>query len=629
MRIRSQLLGLIVLIVSVFAMASGVFFALYTQTQKIREEQALLETLRDRLLEEELSLGNFWSSFTESSIDDYKGQAAKTDAAFADLSKMKVLTKQSKDVKEAIGLISLMLDLMKTRRETLYRAGEDFIAQGETVGGLRAKMKLVDFFLIKVYNRSPNFDAFLEKCVDFSTSLLSMKSTCDSAIEIIDEQSAVIDETISKNSRTSVFIFTLIATVFGAAGIALAVILANGISLRIRKLERVVRSIGEGDLSASALVNGKDEIGELGRLMDGMRVALGDSMLQLKRAAQSALESKDQLSSAVSESEESLARLRGEAESIKDASDTLTKNVRVSNEATGLITRDIAVVSDKITAQATMVEQSTAAVTQMASSISSLNDIMLRNKDVSNQLGDAAGKGELQIRETSDVITRINENIKTVQDMATIINGIAAQTNLLAMNAAIEAAHAGEFGRGFSVVADEIRNLAEAAAANSKHIKKNLGDVISSITDANTASLRSSKSFETVREGIGQVRGNFDEILNALAELKEGGNQIMEAMVELNEYTVGVTEHTTGITQRTTEVAQSVSSVQNATTRVYNASDTIGQELSAIQSGFASVALKADDVGNISERIEAETSKFKFENAQTSEAEGAIEGEGA
>jgi methyl-accepting chemotaxis protein len=86
-----------------------------------------------------------------------------------------------------------------------------------------------------------------------------------------------------------------------------------------------------------------------------------------------------------------------------------------------------------------------------------------------------------------------------------LINGIASQTNLLAMNAAIEAAHAGEYGKGFSVVADEIRKLAEASAANSKAIKTNLAAIIAGIKNANEASARSSESFATVQREIGAV----------------------------------------------------------------------------------------------------------------------------
>jgi methyl-accepting chemotaxis protein len=580
------------------------------QKSRIENERKILDNLKSSLNNEALFINTFWHKPSATTLEDYKAVVEQTEASFASLDGMKLLVKQSPAIAEALGQIRTMREMMQTRRNELYVRIEDFLVQGEQVGGFRTSLKLVDFASVKYYNKKPGYDKFLELSTAYASCLFIMKETCSSSVSIIDEQNEVISNELKKTTALAALISLAAIIILGGTGIILALTIAQRISRRIGAMEKATRTMGEGNLCQSAIVAGRDEIAELGKIMDDMRVNLNASIRRLQQVSAQAVESRQQLDISVQNSIASIAQLTAETKNIAVSSGALDETVNVSRAAIERISNDVAKMAEMIQAQAAMVEESTAAVTQMASSLTSLSGIMERNKDGSNRLVNIAGVGESQIKQTNEIISRINQNITTIQDMANLISSIASQTNLLAMNAAIEAAHAGEYGRGFSVVADEIRKLAEASAANSKTIKTNLGEVIGNIKSASDSSARSSESFGTVQKEITLVSGSFDEILNALQELKEGGRQIMDAMVELNNYTAEVTGNTSTIKNQTAVVSESIESVRNSAARVADASGTIRTEILSLERNISTVGEHAQTVGKISENLDAETSRY-------------------
>ena len=132
-------------------------------------------------------------------------------------------------------------------------------------------------------------------------------------------------------------------------------------------------------------------------------------------------------------------------------------------------------------------------------------------------------------------VQKIEGSIGSIQSMVAVINAIAGSTNLLSMNAAIEAAHAGDAGRGFAVVAEEIRKLADTSGKNAKEIGRQLKDVIQIIHDAVAESDSTRSSFESIRGEIASAIEAFNEITSATSELAEGGRQILEALQTLSD----------------------------------------------------------------------------------------------
>ncbi len=615
MKIRSQLLGIIASITGVFLLSVGVFFTAESNKSKIEREFRLLEELRYQLFQEASFLHAFTFTPALNAIVDYEAVTEKTNQSFEALARITYLPSQQESVREALSQIARMNENIQKRRASLLSATEEFLSKGTETGGFRTSLKLADYTILPYFARKPGYEDYLSAAKDFASAIVVMNQSCKTSIDIIDEEYEIIQGAIQTIRRNSLISSALVALILGIAGFIVAARIARRISIRIQRLEASTRLISSGDLTRKIEIPGADEIRELGSLMEEMRRSITASMNAIQETATKAMSSKTKLEEAVGNSTQALSRLDDESNRVENVSISLNENVERANTAMGEIVRDLEAVSGMIHSQAAMVEESTASITQMASSIVSLSSIMEKNKDGSEKLVEIAGVGEQRLLETGEIISRINESVTTIQDMANLISGIATQTNLLAMNAAIEAAHAGDFGKGFSVVADEIRTLAEASAENSKIISKNLADVIGNITDADAASRNSSESFQEVQKEIRKVSNSFDEVLNGLRELKQGGTQIMEAMVELNSYTTTITANTEAINRQTALVSGAIQAVQGSSEEVAAASGTIGNEVVYIRNTFVEVGSHAKAVGAISENLNEHVSHFTTEAA--------------
>ena len=200
------------------------------------------------------------------------------------------------------------------------------------------------------------------------------------------------------------------------------------------------------------------------------------------------------------------------------------------------------------------VTQASAAIEQMVANILSVSDILKKNTKTVLQLGNAANEGQKTVETAVASSRQIYQESEGLMEASEIIKHIAEQTNMLAMNAAIEAAHAGDAGKGFAVVADEIRKLAEDSSSQSLTITnrlKALGDTINIVSE-NTQQVE--QHFTTIFDFAQSVQNQEEVIMRAMEEQTSGSDQVLEAMRAIHSITQQVSDSSSSVLQGSKEI---------------------------------------------------------------------------
>ncbi|MGO8695410.1 MAG: methyl-accepting chemotaxis protein [Rectinemataceae bacterium] len=208
-------------------------------------------------------------------------------------------------------------------------------------------------------------------------------------------------------------------------------------------------------------------------------------------------------------------------------------------------------------------------------------------------------------------IGEIPQNIGTIREMAAVIQNIASQTNLLAMNAAIEAAHAGEAGRGFAVVADEIRKLSEASTASSRDIAQSIQVIVAKIDEATAANAGTNRTFAAIEERIRQASKAMTEIYTSIGEIRTGSQQILTAMTDLQDRSLGVKSGSKAMDEAAAEIESMMADVGRISSEVAANIGEITKGIGDIGASIKTVGALAEDVGSGSARLDEDVSRFR------------------
>jgi len=603
----------------------GIFVITITPIVSVWEEQKVLYRLKDSQSELALRILQFPGSPLVSGQEAVISAVNDVASAYKEVTELKVLPGMNQTIAEAVTTISRLEKLQTDHINSLLEIIDNARDKAEELGTFSLSVKFADLANSAIVEAKGASNLFLMYNNRYKRDADSLINTLNSSINTILKQDEIISAEVSQIMVHSFILSGIISLVLIISAILVSLFLSRGIRQSVVVLNNGVSRLEDGDLTVRNVVKSKDELGSLAGSLGRFILSLTESIRRISDAADLNRNARENLSGVSGDASASTSLMKTNTGSIRKQIGILDKSIQEASSAIVEITTGIEENDRELEGQIAMVEESSASVTQMIASIKSVSRITDLSTEVTGELKSAASIGRERLGETTKIISSVRDSVDGIKDITGIIQGIASRTNLLAMNAAIEAAHAGDSGKGFSVVADEIRKLAEASAINSKEISGILAGMIKEIEAADHSGTETRNAFEYLEKQVGEVNISYEGIRSSMSELEVGGSEILKAMSELNETSNRVGLSSRRMRSQSGIVGQSMDMVHSVSEKVFGGIKEIDSSLEGMSRTMEKLMELSHELKTIGDRLDESISVFKIE--EYSETGSDVEGE--
>ncbi|GGO00360.1 methyl-accepting chemotaxis protein [Saccharibacillus kuerlensis] len=365
--------------------------------------------------------------------------------------------------------------------------------------------------------------------------------------------------------------------------LAAGYVIARAVSNPLRRIQQLMQSAENGDLTVRADYDSRDEIGQLSSSFNGMIAGLRSIIQKVDESALTLSASSQQLTASSEQTSIASGHIASSSSQLSDGFEEQTRTVA-----------EVKTSAEHLADNMSQIQGGSESIAELAGQTErSANDGLNEVHDVLQQIQNI----DTSVEHTSSVIASLERRIEDIDALVAAIQQVAKQTNLLALNASIEAARAGEAGRGFNVVAQEIRKLAESAAESASQITETVHSVqeeskkaVVSMKDASglvkqgvKGAGRVSESFTSIRESISDVSGQISEISRSIASASTQSTEIGHAMQSISQITEQGASGLQEVSAASEEQLSTMEEVSESARHLSKLSEELKQELARFQ----------------------------------------------
>ncbi len=406
------------------------------------------------------------------------------------------------------------------------------------------------------------------------------------------------------------------------AGISLVLVIFSFFRIRLSvspliKLSHFMDSTGGSDFSRKMPVKKHrllpDETDTLIISFEQIIESVSGLVLNLQKQFNRMSISGNNLNTQIVSANDEIIKIIEKTDSIRDIILSQSASTDQTAAAVEQLSRNVDSLKNTVSRQTDSISESSSAIEQMIAGINSISDRLSGAEQDVSEMNASTELGRQSMLNVIELIkTIVVESEKLIQ-ANDLISNLSSRTNLLSMNAAIEAAHAGEAGRGFSVVAEEIRLLAEQSAEQSKGVKQNLNTIRQSIEQVSAAAAGTDRDFGRIINSINNVSNLFMEIEAGTGELNAGSRLIIDSLDQLKDTAASV-ESAAG------EMTGGNSQILNAVQELKSSSSISSDSIKTIHSGISNLKDSIDNIqkigeSNLSDILKIETDAAVFKTA--------------
>jgi methyl-accepting chemotaxis protein len=418
-------------------------------------------------------------------------------------------------------------------------------------------------------------------------------------------------DTMKAASRAILLFVIVVVAVLALVSCLVAFVLSYTLTSPFKKLVSSFNVIAAGDLTATPPDYASREASALSSGFNQFAAGISGLVKRIKDSSQSISNVADDLSRSVLITRETVSAVKDAVTSIRGDISRENESIVRSESSVAQVMDEIERLDGKIREQSGQISGASSAIEELAASIHSIENSTVTANNHIQELVRSSLEEKKRLSETAAATRLVEQESRALAEMNKVISDVATQTNLLSMNAAIEAAHAGETGKGFAVVAQEIRKLAETTAQQAKSSGDALLSVQKRIKEIAEASAHVEESFNAMIDLIHQVEKISSDLKNAAGEQDSGSQQLLGSIAALNAITRDVENRAAAMKTSAGDAVEACRSLTELSRSVDDKVSRCEEGAQSLSANSELVVLAADHAKTGVRELEDSVSSFK------------------